>query len=130
MNLSTARALLRAHEIALRKTHGAHRRSAYRPVLGEAVLTSIISLVLALALVEILQPAFGCLLQHTVTLHYVGDLAPAAAHCGDSRRCRPDQRQPIRPWCFRVLPPYAVLPRQQCRPSRFRGALRTTLVVL
>jgi len=73
MNLATARALLRAREIALRKTHGARRAQLVAQFLGEAVLMALISLVLALALVEILQPAFGRFLQHPVILHYASD---------------------------------------------------------
>jgi putative ABC transport system permease protein len=73
MNLATARALLRAREIALRKTHGARRAQLVAQFLGEAVLMALISLVLALALVEMLLPAFGHFLQHPVSLNYVGD---------------------------------------------------------
>ena len=73
MNLATARALLRAREIALRKTHGARRAQLVAQFLGEAVLMALISLVLALALVEILQPAFGRFLQHPVALNYASD---------------------------------------------------------
>ena len=73
MNLATARALLRAREIALRKTHGARRAQLIAQFLGEAVLMALISLVLALALVELLQPAFGHFLQHPVLLHYASD---------------------------------------------------------
>jgi putative ABC transport system permease protein len=73
MNLATARALLRAREIALRKTHGAARIQLITQFLGEAVLMALLSLVVALALVEILQPAFGRFLQHPVALHYGGD---------------------------------------------------------
>lgn len=72
-NLSTARALLRAREIALRKVHGATRGQLVVQFLGEAVVTSLLSLVLALALVEVLQPMFGRLLQHPVALHYASD---------------------------------------------------------
>jgi putative ABC transport system permease protein len=82
MNLSTARALLRAREIALRKTHGARRTQLIAQFLGEAVLMALISLVLALALVEILQPAFGRLLQHPVTLHYAHDFSLLLAIVG------------------------------------------------
>ena len=57
MNLATARGLLRAREIALRKTHGANRGQLIVQFLGEAVLMALLSLVLALALVEVLQPA-------------------------------------------------------------------------
>ena len=64
-NLSTARALLRAREIALRKTHGARRMQLIAHFLGEAVLMARLSLVVALALVEMLQPAAGgAALQH------------------------------------------------------------------
>jgi putative ABC transport system permease protein len=73
MNLATARALLRAREIALRKTHGARRGQLIFQFLGEAVLTALLSLVLALALVEVLQPAFGRFLQRPVALDYTGD---------------------------------------------------------
>jgi putative ABC transport system permease protein len=72
-NLSTARALLRAREIALRKTHGARRIQLIVQFLGEAVLMALLSLVLALALVETLQPAFGVFLQHPIGLHYGDD---------------------------------------------------------
>lgn len=73
MNLATARAMLRAREIALRKTHGANRGQLIVQFLGEAVLMALLSLVLALALVEVLQPAFGRFLQHPVALRYAGD---------------------------------------------------------
>jgi putative ABC transport system permease protein len=73
MNLATARALLRAREIALRKTHGAGRGQLIVQFLGEAVLMALLSLVLALALVEILQPAFSSFLQHPVGLDYAAD---------------------------------------------------------
>jgi putative ABC transport system permease protein len=73
MNLATARALLRAREIALRKTHGANRRQLVVQFLGEAVLMALLSLVLALALVEVLQPSFSRFLQHPVGLDYASD---------------------------------------------------------
>ena len=73
MNLATARALLRAREIALRKTHGANRGQLIVQFLGEAVLMALLSLVLALALVEVLQPAFANFLQHPVALDYAND---------------------------------------------------------
>ncbi len=73
MNLATARALLRAREIALRKTYGARRGQLIAQFLGEAVLMALLSLVLALALVEIVQPSFSRFLQHPVGLNYAGD---------------------------------------------------------
>jgi putative ABC transport system permease protein len=73
MNLATARALLRAREIALRKTHGARRGQLILQFLGEAVLMALFSLVLALALVEVLQPTFSSFLDHPVGLDYASD---------------------------------------------------------
>ena len=73
MNLATALASVRAREIALRKTVGAGRGQLIVQFLGEAVLTALFSLVLALALVEILEPAFGRFLQHPIALHYASD---------------------------------------------------------
>jgi putative ABC transport system permease protein len=73
MNLATARALLRAREIALRKTHGANRTQLIAQFLGEAVLMALLSLMVALALVEVLQPAFGHFLQHPIAFSYAHD---------------------------------------------------------
>jgi putative ABC transport system permease protein len=69
-NLATALASVRAREIALRKTHGARRGQLIIQFLGEAVLTALLSLLIALALVEILRPAFERLLQHPLAMHY------------------------------------------------------------
>jgi putative ABC transport system permease protein len=70
MSLAVAQASLRAREIALRKTFGANRGQLIAQFLGEAVLTALLSLVIALALAEMLQPAFGRLLQHPIAMHY------------------------------------------------------------
>jgi putative ABC transport system permease protein len=72
-NLATARSMLRAREIALRKTFGGRRKQIILQFLGEAVLTALIALLLALALTEVLLPAFGSFLQHPITLHYLAD---------------------------------------------------------
>jgi putative ABC transport system permease protein len=73
MNLSTARAMLRAREIALRKTLGARRVQLVVQFLGEAVLMALLALLLALALVEILLPVFDGFLERPIALHYLGD---------------------------------------------------------
>jgi putative ABC transport system permease protein len=73
MNLATARALLRAREIALRKTLGAGRRQLILQFLGESVLMAFLALLVALALVEILLPAFGRFLERPMTLNYLAD---------------------------------------------------------
>jgi putative ABC transport system permease protein len=73
MNLTTARATLREREIALRKVLGAGRGQLVLQFLGEAVLVTLLSLMLALALAEVLLPLFDHFLQRPLTLHYASD---------------------------------------------------------
>jgi putative ABC transport system permease protein len=72
-NLATARASLRAREIALRKTAGARRGQLVLQFLGEAVMTSLLGLALALSLVEILLPAYGAFLERPLGFSYLSD---------------------------------------------------------
>jgi putative ABC transport system permease protein len=72
-NLATARAMLRAREISLRKAVGATRRQLITQFLGEAVITAIIALVLALALVEVLLPTYDQFLNRPITFGYLAD---------------------------------------------------------
>jgi putative ABC transport system permease protein len=73
MNLATARAMLRAREIALRKCVGAGRRQLIIQFLGESVLMTLCALALALAIVEILLPSYDAILQRPIAFHYLGD---------------------------------------------------------
>ncbi|HEV7136000.1 MAG TPA: ABC transporter permease [Steroidobacteraceae bacterium] len=73
MNLTTARATLRAREIALRRLLGAGRGQLILQFLGEAVLIALVSLIAALALAEILLPLFDGFLQRPIALHYLSD---------------------------------------------------------
>jgi ABC-type antimicrobial peptide transport system permease subunit len=59
MNLSTARFSRRAREVGLRKVLGAQRASLVRQFLLESVSMSIIALLIAATLVEILLPFFN-----------------------------------------------------------------------
>jgi putative ABC transport system permease protein len=76
MNLATARAMLRAREIALRKTVGALRRQIAIQFLGEAMLMAVIALALALAMVEILLPSFDGFLERPIAFNYLTDWGP------------------------------------------------------
>ena len=73
MNLATARAMLRAREIALRKCVGASRRQLMTQFLGESVLVALCALVFAIAIVEILLPAYDRFLERPIAFHYLGD---------------------------------------------------------
>jgi len=73
MNLATARATMRAREISLRKTLGATRHQLVIQFLGESVLIALLSLVFALALVEVVLPAYSSFLGAPLSLHYLQD---------------------------------------------------------
>lgn len=71
MNLATARALMRAREVSLRKVVGAKRAQLVLQFLGESMLTAIVALLLALAAVEVLLPAYDSFLNRPITLDYL-----------------------------------------------------------
>jgi putative ABC transport system permease protein len=72
-NLATARAMVRAREISLRKVMGARRAQVMVQFLGESILTALMSLILALALVEMLLPLYDRMLGKPIQLHYLAD---------------------------------------------------------
>jgi len=81
-NLATARAGQRAREVALRKVLGANRRQLILQFLGEAMLISAVSMLIALALVELLVRPFSAFLDADLALSYFGSngiLLPAIA---------------------------------------------------
>jgi putative ABC transport system permease protein len=61
VNLSTARSAKRAQEVGMRKVLGAFRIQLVKQFLGEAVVFSLISLVLGVIIVRILLPLFNSL---------------------------------------------------------------------
>ena len=73
MNLATARATMRAREVSLRKVMGARRRQLVVQFLGESVLTALLAVLLALALVEVLLPAYDGFIGRPIELHYISD---------------------------------------------------------
>ncbi|NVJ70890.1 MAG: ABC transporter permease [Alphaproteobacteria bacterium] len=72
-NLSTARASLRAREIALRKVVGASRRQIIAQLLGETFLTTLIALLIAFTLVEISLPWFNEFVAKLLSLNTFSD---------------------------------------------------------
>jgi putative ABC transport system permease protein len=82
MNLATARAMLRAREISLRKCMGASRGQLIVQFLGESVLMSLVALAFAMALVEVLLPSFSTFLSRPIGLHYLTDWPLVAAMLG------------------------------------------------
>lgn len=68
MNLSTARAMKRAREIALRKVVGAERRQMATQFFVEAIVHSGLSFLAALGLVEFALPTFNALAGNDISL--------------------------------------------------------------
>ncbi|WP_129791972.1 ABC transporter permease [Sphingosinicella sp. CPCC 101087] len=71
-NLATARASQRAREVALRKVLGANRQQLVTQFLLESVLIAAISMVIALAMVELLLPAMSAFLDADLAMTYFG----------------------------------------------------------
>lgn len=73
MNLATARATLRAKEVAVRKAGGANRWHLITQFLGEAILMALIALVIALFMVEVIAPFYARFLDRPIAFHYLAD---------------------------------------------------------
>jgi putative ABC transport system permease protein len=72
--LVTARASLRATEIAIRKMAGASRFDLIVQFIGEALLYSLAASLVALAIVELSVAPLSAFLQRQISLHYPADL--------------------------------------------------------
>ena len=59
MNLATARSAQRSREVGIRKTMGAERGQLIRQFLGESLVLSLVSMVLAVGLVFLFLPTFN-----------------------------------------------------------------------
>ncbi|MEE4196956.1 MAG: ABC transporter permease [Bacteroidales bacterium] len=70
VNLVTARSETRSNEIGLRKVVGAQRSHIIKQFLGEAVIVSFISLVVALLIVELFINSFSSLVNRELVMNY------------------------------------------------------------
>ncbi len=70
MNLSTARSANRAKEVGLRKVMGARRSQLIRQFLGESLILTLFSIVIALILVYALLPTFNNISGKELTTGY------------------------------------------------------------
>ncbi len=73
MNLATARFSGRAKEIGVRKTLGGSRGTLVRQFLVESVIVSLISLVMAITLLELSLPFFNKITYKSFELNYFAD---------------------------------------------------------
>jgi putative ABC transport system permease protein len=69
-NLATARASQRAREVALRKALGASRRQLIVQFIGESIIMTVVAMLIALALVEVLMPTFSAFLDSDIRVAY------------------------------------------------------------
>jgi len=74
VNLATARSAKRAREVGIRKVVGSFRSQLIGQFLGESVLLSFISLLLAVGLVQLFLPLYRNLTGRALGLSYFGDL--------------------------------------------------------
>ncbi len=70
MNLSTAKAATRVKEIGIKKAIGAERKTLILQYLGESVLMTILSLIVAIVIVFLLLPQFNGLTQKNLDFHF------------------------------------------------------------
>lgn len=68
MNLSTARASKRAHEVGVRKAIGADRQTLIKQFIGESLLITFFSMILAYSLVLVLLPQFNFITDKSISL--------------------------------------------------------------
>ncbi len=73
INLSTSNSFLRKKEIGIRKVTGASRTSLFLQFIGESILFTFISMVLAFLLVKFLIPYFNLIVERPLTLNFIKD---------------------------------------------------------
>lgn len=73
MNLATARATQRAREVSVRKVVGASRGQIIFQFIGESLLLTLIGLLIAMALVELVLPAYAAFLDKPLSFNLIAD---------------------------------------------------------
>jgi putative ABC transport system permease protein len=84
VSLATARAGLRAREVAVRKVMGATRRALVVQFVAESVAMAVVSGLIAAALMELVLPGVSAMLGQSIRLTYLGPdglLAPLVGLC-------------------------------------------------
>ncbi|MGB0931361.1 MAG: ABC transporter permease [Chitinophagales bacterium] len=76
MNLATARSMLRAKEVGIRKTVGANRQQLIVQFLGESMLLVLGAVVIGLVLVELSLPYFNSLFDLVLAVNYESMVLP------------------------------------------------------
>ena len=71
MNLTTASSSIRAREVGIRKTNGASRPGLQRQFFSEAIIVSILAMILAMGLVESIMGPFRTFTGREINLHYL-----------------------------------------------------------
>lgn len=72
MNLATARSALRAREVGIRKVVGAERKELIRQFLGESLIYSLFSMLVAVGLAHLVLPLFSSLSGRELSIDYFG----------------------------------------------------------
>jgi len=70
MNLSTARSAKRAREVGIRKVLGSNKKNLIYQFLGESILISLLALILAYFLIELIYPVFKSILGDRIISSY------------------------------------------------------------
>ncbi|MCK4855289.1 MAG: FtsX-like permease family protein, partial [Bacteroidales bacterium] len=71
MNLTTANSATRTKEIGIKKTFGADRITLVKQFLGETIFTTLVSLIIACLLVELLLPGFNQFTDKNISGDYI-----------------------------------------------------------
>jgi putative ABC transport system permease protein len=74
MNLATARATKRSKEVGLRKVLGAHKRMLIAQFMGEAVLTSLLALLIAIGILYTALPWFNQLTGKHISINLLQNI--------------------------------------------------------